>query len=187
MVAQPKVDNRALPPNDWEGDDYTPGAGGAFVTCQDTAAGRMLYFATNGRKNLDGKVIRAAIKPPDSDGVSLRQVADAVYRLTSRTLIIPPWSVGQAESHLRLRKGLVVDGYYGAIPRAYRYQLNADFNHAVFFSHYSKTSGFRMWDPLNPDIHGFGRWVPTAVFRAFAYSLNDWGERFGYISLEPLV
>lgn len=186
MTAQPTVNGRFLPHNDFEGDDFTPGAGGAFVTCQDTGGGRMLAFATNGKVDLDGKTIRAAIEPHDAGGVSLPQVAAAINKLSHRTLIIPTgWSVAHAEAWLRAGNGVMVDGYYGAIERAYRSQANADFNHQIWWSHISPTSGARMWDPLNPDVHAFGRWVPIPVFRAFAGSLA-WAEKFGYIALEPL-
>ncbi len=180
----PLLDGRKLPANDWEGDDFTPGAGGAFVTCQDTAAGRMVAYATNGREDHDGRTYRAALPVPDANGISLQQVAVAVQKVAGKTLVIPHgWDRAHVLTWLGAHKGLVVDGHYGAIERAYRSQAGADFNHAIWFSHISPTSGARMWDPLNADIHGYGRWVPLAVFLAFAASLN-W--LVAYVDLEPL-
>lgn len=183
-MIQPKVDGRLLPRQDFEGDDFTPGAGGHYVTCQDTAVGRMLAFATNGKVDLDGRVIRAAVQPPGPNGISLRQASDAIHQLSGRTLIIPPgltWA--QVLAHLQAHRGLVIDGLYDAIPRAHRFQANAHFGHAIWFSHYSPTSGMRTWDPLDADTTAYGRWLPVAEVRAFAES---WGCIVGYIPLEPL-
>lgn len=188
-MTQPTVQGRKLPRNDWEGDDFTPGAGGQYVTCQDTASGRMLAYATNGRIDLDGKVIRAAILPKDSNGVSLEQVAGAIRRLTKpdRNLERHNMTLGAQRTWLRNFRGLVVDGYYGAIPRAFRYQAGADFFHAVFISHYSPTvlygkGGYRVWDPLNPDTTGYGRWYPRDAIEPFMQSLEG---LVGVIALEP--
>ncbi len=189
-MSAPLLDGRKLPANDFEGDDFTPGAGGAFVTCQDTASGRMVAYATNGRVDVDGKTYRANLGVPDSNGISFQQVAVAVHRVAGKTLVIPGATPGVGRfgraavvAWLTARKGLVVDGYYGSIDRAYRSQAGADFNHAIWFSHISPTSGARMWDPLNPDIHGYGRWVPVAVLLAFAASLD---YLVAYVELEPL-
>lgn len=138
MADQPTLNGRLLPPQDWEGDDATPGAHGAYVTCQDVSAGRMLYFATNGDVDLDGQAIRAAIRPRDSDGVSLGQVAVAIQSITNppRFLKWTTQPLNDIRQWLRAGLGLVVDGYYGAIPREYRHQSGAVFNHAVWISNY---------------------------------------------------
>jgi hypothetical protein len=86
-------------------------------------------------------------------------------------------------AHLYAGKGLMVGGWYFQIDRAYRYQLPANFTHEIWISHYSKTSGMRVWDPLNPDIHGRGRWMPASMIFKFAASLN---YQVAYVPLEPL-
>jgi hypothetical protein len=184
-VIHPKVQGRWLPRNDWEGDDFTPGAGGSYVTCQDTAGGRMVAFATNGRIDRDGKVYRDALPGNDPDGISLRQLQDAVHKVAGKQLVIAPswWTYSEAFAHLKAIKGLVVNGQYWLIPRAYRYQERADFLHALFISHYSPTSGYRVWDPLNPDTTAYGRWLPVPVIRAFIESL---GTSVAYVPLDPL-
>lgn len=187
-MAWPLANGRKLPRNDWEGDDFTPGAGGSFVTCQDTAAGRMLAYATNGRIDLDGRLIRSKIYPADPNGVSLSQVANAIRLLTSPDRILHYGNKTLSEMRTWLAppnyRGLVVDGNYWLIPRAYRYQANANFAHALFISHKSPTSGYRVWDPLNPDTTAWGRWIPPAAIEPFMTSLNG---LCGWITLEPLV
>jgi hypothetical protein len=179
-MTQPMVKGRKLPRNDWEGDDFTPGAGGHYVTCQDTAVGRMVAYATNGRIDKDGKVYRAAI-PHDPDGITLQQADIAVHRVAGLDMVIPSgWTWANVLSHLRACKGLVVDGWYAEIPRAYRYQQGDDFAHAMFISHYSSTSGMRVWDPLNPDTTAWGRWMPAPVIRDF---LEELSRRNGTASL----
>jgi hypothetical protein len=190
MARQPLVKGRKLPLNDWEGDDFTPGAHGAFVTCQDTAAGRMVAYATNGRVDKDGRVYRAAI-PYDPDGITLQQADVAVHKVAKLDIVIPSdWRWSQVLTHLRNYKGLIVDGWYAEIPRAYRYQLGAAFAHAIFVSHYSPTSGMRVWDPLNPDTHAYGRWIPAPVVRAFAEELSRRNRTaslyVGYVPLQAL-
>lgn len=184
-MTQPTYNGRLLPPQDWEGDDATPGAHGAYVTCQDTAAGRMLYYATNGDVDLDGQAIRAAIRPKDSDGVSLAQVSVAIQSLTSPVRILK-WStqtLNDMRSWLDAGLGLVVDGYYGAIPRAYREQDRADFNHAVFIA-YREGPNYRVWDPLNKDLASYGRMIPAYAIEPFMRSLSGLS---GWITLEPLA
>lgn len=171
-LQRPSFRGRLYPRNDWEGDDFTPGAGGSFVTCQDTAAGRLLAWATNGKVDLDGKVIRAAIVPHDSDGVSLQQVATAVHKLSGRKLTPLKLTLTMINAGLRMGHGLVIDGYYGAIPAMYRHQQNADFNHAIFIPVLSNASGYRVYDPLNPDTHGYGEWVPAHAMESFIMSLG---------------
>lgn len=181
-MATPRLNGRLLPRNDWEGDDFTPGAGGKYVTCVDTAAGRMVAFATNGRVNHDGTVYRKAIVPADPNGITLDQVATAVHRLTGLTLVRPKWTIAQVEAHLRAGRGLVFIGQYAYIPRPYRYQAAADFLHAMFATHLSR-SGVRVWDPLNPDIHRWGRWVPWSIIRSYIVSGH---LDVAYIGLQPL-
>ena len=100
-------------------------------------------------------------------------------------LIIPSgWQRKDVKTHLRYARGLIVQGQYSAIPRAYRFQANADFSHAMWFSHMSAATGnFRCWDPLNPAVHEYGKWLPADIFWAFIESL---GFSVGYIPLEHL-
>lgn len=183
-MAQPELNGRLLPPNDFEGDDSTPGAHGAYVTCQDTSAGRMLYYATNGQIDLDGQAIRHAIRPQDSDGVSLGQVSVAIQSITRppRVLKWSTQSLADIRVWLKAGLGLVVDGYYGAIPRGYREQARADFNHALWISHYDPPN-YRVWDPLNRDLGGFGKWIPGTAIEPFIRSLSG---LTGWITLEAL-
>jgi hypothetical protein len=187
------LDGRRLPPQDWEGDDYTPGAGGAYVTCTDTATGRMISFATNGRREIDGRRIRAAVRPPDPNGITLPQAKQATKSLTGLDLVIPgDWHWAEVLNHLRARRGLVVQGWYSMIPRQYRFQLGADFGHAMWLSHFSPTAGnmFRNWDPLDPNLAHHGSWIPASAIRA---SMEELSRRNGtthlycaYIPLQPL-
>ena len=133
-IPQPLAFGRRLPKNDWEGDDFTPGAGGKFVTCQDTAAGRDVAWATNGRIDKDGRVYRAAVPGRDPDGITLQQAQIAVKRIAFLNLIIPKgWVWSDVKAHLKAGRGLVADGWYGAVPRAFRYQAFADFAHDEFW------------------------------------------------------
>lgn len=163
---------RLYPRNDWEGDDFTPGAGGSFVTCQDTAAGRDLAWATNGKVDIDGKAIRARIPGGDSGGVSLAQVADAIKTISGRVLHHGNMKLADINGALLNGHGFVVDGHYGALARPYRHQAGADFNHAIFIAVLSLASGYRVYDPLNPDIHAFGRWIPRKEMTGFITSLG---------------
>lgn len=183
-MAQPLAFGRKLPFNDWEGDDYTPGAGGKYVTCQDTAAGRMVAWATNGRIDKDGRVYRATLAPRDSNGITLDQVALSVRKVTGLRLIQPQgWNWSDVNAHLMTGKGLIIDGIYDSLPRAYRYQASGDFGHAMWASHRSLASGIRTWDPLNPDTTRWGRWIPASVIRAFIESMDYY---VAYIPLQPL-
>ena len=183
---------RRLPHQDFEGDDATPGAGGAYVTCTDTAAGRMVAYATNGRVNRDGRVYRAAIHPHDPDGVTLPQAAQACMTVTGLPLVIPPhWRWAELLAHLRARKGAVVQGWYSKIPREYRLQARADFGHALFISHYSPTAGMRVWDALDANTTHHGSWVPARDIRASMEELariNGAHSLYvGYVPLQPLT
>ncbi len=186
-MTQPTRGGRRLPPNDWEGDDATPGAGGAYVTCMDTATGRMIYYATNGRVDHDGKWYRARVEPRDPSGVNFGQMDQVLHDMT------PPldmkyrsgWTQAEVTAHLRRSQGLVVTGRYNTIPRQYRHQGNGAFLHAMFVSHFD-TSGrrvMRLWDPLNPDLDGYGKIVPRDILWDF---LNSAGYLAGYVPLQPL-
>lgn len=173
------LDGRKLPHGDWEGDDFTPGANGRMVTCTDTSAGRALCWATNGRKNLDGRQIRAAVEPRDPDGINLRQAKQAVEALTNTTVIIPVnWGWTEVLIHLRRKPytGLIAQGWYAAIPRGERFQLAADFGHAVWISHDSRTSGMRVWDALDANTKHHGNWIERKYVRAF---MEEWARRNG--------
>ena len=182
---------RKLPHGDWEGDDFTPGAGGKWVTCTDTSLGRMVAYATNGRVNRDGRVYRAAIHPHDPDGVTLPQAAQACMTVTGLPFVIPPhWQWPELLAHLRARKGAVVQGWYSGIPREYRFQARADFGHATWISHYSTTSGMRVWDALDPNTTHHGQWIPARYIRAFMEELSRRNGTtalyVGYVKLQPL-
>lgn len=180
-MVQPLAFGRKLPRNDWEGDDFTPGADGHYVTCTDTAVGRCVCWATNGRIDKDGKVYRAAVPGHDPDGINLQQARVAVRRVAGVELVIPAaWGDREARAHLLNGGGLVMQGWYAAMERAYRYQLAAAFGHACWASHLSRTSGIRWYDPLNPDIHAYGRWVPEKAIWPFVEALS---RREGYAGL----
>ena len=187
------LDGRKLPHTDWEGDDYTPGAGGAYVTCTDTATSRMLAYATNGRTVLDGRQIRAAVRPPDPNGITLPQAQDAVKRLTGLDMMVPRnWDWYECLTHMRAKKGLIVQGWYDKIPRQYRFQNRSDFAHAMWISHYSPTAGMRVWDPLDANLAHHGLWIPATYIRSFMEELARRqgvgpGALFcGFIPLQPL-
>lgn len=180
----PTVNGRKLPLNDWEGDDFVPGAGTHFVTCMDTAAGRAVAFATNGRKDFDGKVYRRAVKPPDHDGINMTQAAQAVHDVAGVQLVQPHgWDRAHVQAWLRAGKGLIIIGRYDTLPRAYRHQATGAFNHAMFVSHISASGNARLYDPLNPDTHAYGRIVPASILWPFLDSL---GYGVGYVPLQPL-
>jgi hypothetical protein len=180
---------RKLPHGDFEGDDWSSGAN--WKTCTDTSVGRCLAYASNGRIDLDGKQIRAAVHPHDTDGISLVQAKQAVEALTATTLVIPTdWHWAQLLSHLRLKKGAVVQGWYSKIPRQYRFQAAADFGHALFISHYSPTAGMRVWDALDANTAHHGAWTPATHIRAFMEELSRREGvthlHVGYVPLQPL-
>ena len=179
MIA-PTVMGRKLPLGDWEGDDAD-----SWVGCTATSAGRAVAFSTNGRIVHDGSVYYAAAPHDVGGGQSLEQAQLAVKKVANLDLVIPiGWQRKDVTTHLRYARGLIVQGNYAVIPRAYRYQLGADFLHAMWFSHLSAATGnFRRWDPLNPNIHEYGAWLPADVFWAFVESLNF---SVAYVPLEPL-
>lgn len=180
----PLVNGRKCPLNDWEGDDFTPGAGGHYVSCADTAVGRMVAYATNGRINKDGRQYRAAVSPPDSGGITLAQAAQAVHSLTSRTLFIPHgWTRLTIMSWLRSGNGLVVNGLYSTIPREYRFQASAGFGHSLFIPSIGSTGSMRLYDPLNRDTTGYGKVVPSSILWPF---LASWNNTVAYVPLEPV-
>lgn len=166
------LNGRKLPHNDFEGDDWIPGSGGKWVSCTDSATGRDLAWATNGRVNLDGKQIRAAVHPHDPDGINLMQAKQAVESLTSTTLIVPTdWDWYDVLRHLRLKNGLVVQGWYSELPRDDRFQARADFGHAMFIPYYLPTYGMKNYDPLDPNTRHHGSWVKAGAIRAFMEEL----------------
>jgi hypothetical protein len=177
---------RTLPMNDWEGDDRTPGAGGHWVTCMDTAAGRAACWATNGRVCVDGKEVRAHVQPPDPDGISFAQADRALHDINEHLNVLHPegWDQAKCTAWLKAGKGLIVTGFYTDIPRAYRHQASADFAHAMWVSHFDRTgTRMRLYDPLNPDIHERGRNVPTSILWPF---LQGRGWQIGYVPLHDL-
>lgn len=181
-MTQPSAYGRLIPPVDWEGDDFTPGAGGKYVTCADTATGRMAYWATNSKVNVDGRQIRARISPRDPNGVTLAQAAQGLHSLTGLTLVIVNMTLAQKLTWLRAGKGLVVNGYYDSVPRAYRFQAFADFNHTMFIDFISHDGTMvRKHDPLNPNIHAYGEVIPLADIKPFINSLPLW--QIGYVPL----
>jgi hypothetical protein len=152
----------------------------------------MVAYATNGREDHDGQTYRAAVVPHDADGVRFDQLQPAVLKVAKVKLIVPTsWEWDDVLAHLRAKKGLVLDGWYEALPRAYRYQLKSDFAHAIWASHFSHTSGMRIWDPLNPDIHSYGRWMPGTVVRDFLeelqYRMHAGSLYVAYVPLQRLV
>ena len=180
---------RKLPHGDWEGDSFTPG--GRFVTCTDCSLGRDVAYATNGGIVKDGRVYRANVHPHDVNGINLGQAAQACKIVTGLTLVRPQhWQWADLLAHLRARRGAIVQGWYDAIPRTYRFQAGADFGHAVFVSHYSPTSGMRVWDALDANTTHHGQWIPAKWIRAFAEELahrEGTSALFvGYVPLIPL-
>ena len=185
-MAVPTFRRRRLLRNDWEGDDFTPGAGGAYVTCMDTAVGRMVAYATNGRVDKDGKVYRANVIPPDPNGVNFLQMESAIKRVNPHLELEyhTGWTKAQITAWLKAGKGLVLVGKYDTIPRAYRYQASATFAHAMFVSHMNRQgTAVRLWDPLNPDTDGYGKHVPASIIWPFIASI---GWYCGYVPLHPL-
>jgi len=164
---------RKLPANDFEGDDWVPGSTG-YVTCTDTALGMMIAYATNGRIVKDGRVYRAAVHPHDVDGITLLQAEQAAATVAGVTLIRPTWHWDSVLKWLKSRNGLIVQGWYGDIPRAYRFQKDpSNFGHAMFISHYSSTSGMRVWDPLDANTSHHGQWIPAKYIRAYMEHLQQ--------------
>ena len=183
-LTNPTAFGRKYPKNDWEGDDFTPGAGGHYVTCVDTSCGRAISWATNGRIDLDGSVIRSHVTPPDPNGITFEQAKPAIKAVSGLDLIIPAaWGKAKTAAHLTAGKGLCVIGNYAALSPIYRSQAgNADFRHCIWFSHISATSGVRMWDALTTNA-GWGRWIPEADFWAFVTSGS---YRLAYVPLQQL-
>ena len=182
MPTLPNLAGRIFPINDWEGDD-PPVIN--YKSCNASAGGRAVAWATNGRIDIDGyRYYQAAPHDPKTGGQTLQQVQQAVLSVAKRKLIIPQgWDSHRMSSWLYAGNGLMVGGWYNVIERAYRYQKFADFTHEIWISHYSKNSGMRVWDPLNPDIHGRGRWMPATMIFNFAASLD---YQVAYVPLESL-
>ena len=173
---------RKRPLNDWEGDDFVPGAHG-YVTCMDTAVGRALAWATSGRIDADGQRIRAAVKPHDPNSINFAQADQAIHSLYGRHLVtMPNPTKAKVQAWLRAGKGLVIAGEYSTIPRAYRFQARADFRHAIFITRLSSAGNVREYDPLDPRTHQHGTVVPIRVLWPFIASL---GYLVAYVPLEP--
>jgi hypothetical protein len=151
----------------------------------------MVAYATNGRINKDGRVYRAAIQPPDSNGIILPQAKEACHTVTGLTLVVPSdWHWSEALAHLKARRGLIVQGWYSKIPREYRFQNRCDFAHAMWVSHYSPTAGMRVWDPLDANTTHHGQWTPAHDIRAFleelSHRMGTLSLYVGYVPLQPL-
>lgn len=175
---------RKLPLTDWEGDDFIPGSGDKYVSCMDTAAGRMAAWATNLRINVDGKQIRAKISPKDPNGVDINQAAQGLHTLTGLTLVRVNFTLAQRLAWLRKGNGLVVPGYYGAVPRAYRFQAACNFNHTMFIAFINRSNMVRKYDPLDPNTHSYGEVCPLSAIQPFINSLPRW--QVGYVPLQHL-
>ena len=181
-MKQPLAFGRKLPLNDFEGDDGHD----SWVTCTATSAGRAVAWATNGRIVKDGSAYYDASSGHVPDGgQTLQQVAVGVANIAHLKLIVGTgWDWTDVMAHLKVGGGVILAGRYDALPRAYRYQAKGDFGHRIWCSHYSPTSGIRTWDPLNPDIHAWGRWLPLSVVKAFALSFGHVDA--GYVPLGKL-
>ncbi len=185
-MTQPTLGGRKFPLNDWEGDDFTPGAGGDYVTCMDTATGRMVAWATNGRIVRDGRWYRSQISPPDSNGTNFAQMDTVLHtKLTPPLDIIyaSSWNKTDATRQLRMRHGLIVTGIYDRIPRQYRHQRAGDFMHAMFVTHIARDGRMRLYDPLDPRTDLYGRSVPSSILWPF---LQSSGSLAGYVNLQDL-
>jgi hypothetical protein len=182
-MIQPKAFGRLVPRNDWEGDDHTPGAGGAYVSCGDTSAGRAVAWATNGRVDKDGSVYRAVTKAPGA--ITLGGLALEIKAVAGLTLIQPTgWAWGECSFHLSTGIGLIIQGWCDSLPDALQYQAGPNhFLHDVFACYRSLKSGVRLYNPLNPDTSGYGQWVPAAVVRKF---IESGGVTVGYLVNQPL-
>lgn len=174
---------RTLPLTDWEGDDAIR-KDGRFVTCMDTALGRAVAWATNGRVTKDGKFWRSKVSPRDMDGINFNQAADALHS-TYPSLVLRQENMTKAEAkaHLRAGKGLLIIGTYSAIPRAYRHQDRGSFYHAMFVTHINASGMMRLYDPLDRDTKRRGRVVPASILWPFIATLDN---RVAYVPLHRL-
>ena len=170
-MIQPTAFGRKLPANDTEADDHTPGASGAFVTCADTSGGRAVAWATNGRVDKDGSVYRAITHAPGA--LDFDRLALEIKAVASLGLWIPHgWIWQDATAKLMAGTGLIVQGYYDALPEQYREQAGpAHFLHDMFMCYRSLASGVRLYDPLRQKA-GYGKWIPASAARAFIESQN---------------
>jgi hypothetical protein len=188
-MTQPTAFGRKLPKNDSERDDATPGAAGKWVTCVDTAAGRMVAWATNGRTDRDGRIYRAGLNHPDPDGITLQQVGQAIHNVTGLNLVVPiAWTWSNVSSWLMAGNGLIGIGKYSTLPPADRFQDAADFDHGLFFCYRSLSSGVRTYDALNPDTFKYGKWLNAGHVRAFLDSGADAQGHYqvAYVPLQHL-
>jgi hypothetical protein len=180
-VKQPTAFGRLLPRNDWEGTGLA-----AYKTCMDHACGRAVAYATNGRIDRDGAVYRDSIHPHAKAGINLQVARREVLAVAHLPLVIPSprMSIFQIRAHLRKGLGLIVTGWYDVLPEGFRYQSRAHFTHAMWASHISVANGkWRVWDALDRDEGGYGRWIPDADMARFVASL---GYQTGYVPLQAL-
>ena len=187
------LNGRHLPHQDFEGDDATPGAGGKYVTCTDTSLGRDIAYATDGRKVLDGKVYRAAVTPRDSDGITLQQAKQAAKTVAGIDLVTPQtWHWAEVLKHLSsaTKPGLIIQGWYNQIPRMYRFQLAADFGHAMWAVN-ATAAGITVYDPLDPNTTHHGQTIPAVYVQRFLEELQRRTGAaalfVGYTPLQPLT
>jgi len=184
-MAAPTAFGRLLPRQDWEGDDHTPGAGGGFVTCGDTSAGRAVSWATNGRIDRDGSVYRAVTHKPGP--IDMAGLAIEVKAIAGLGLWIPHgWIWQDAAKALGVGTGLIIQGWYDALPLHWRWQSGpVHFLHDIFVA-YRSPAGMKnalVYDPLERDTMAHGRWVPASAVRAFAESQN---YTVAYVANQPL-
>lgn len=177
----PLAFGRRPPLDDSELDDGMPKP----VTCVDNAGGRAVAWSTGlvdatGKTpkliDKDGTVYRHAISPPDFNGITLEQIAQAIHSVTGLHAVIPSgWVWGTASSWLMQGNGLIGIGQYDALPLADRYQVNGNFAHGLFFCYRSLTSGVRTYDALVPPAtpRRYGRWLNAGHVRAFLESGAD--------------
>src|ERR1035437_7423845 len=114
MPTLPNLNGRIFPLNDWEGDD-PPIIN--YKSCNATAGGRAVAWATNGRITIDGMTYyKAAPHDPKTGGQTLQQVGQAITVVAKRSLIIPTgWDSHHMSSWLYAGNGLMVGGLYSII------------------------------------------------------------------------
>ena len=123
----------------------------------------------------------------DPDGITLQQLRTEVKAVASLDLVIPTgWAWGNCSFHLSSGVGLIVQGWYDALPAQYREQQGpAHFVHDMFAC-YRSTTGTKptlVYDPLNRDLSSHGRWIPAAALRKF---IESGGVQVAYLPNQPL-
>jgi len=143
----------------------------------------MVAWATNNRFDRDGKVYRAAIVPPDPDGITLGQAATAVKKVAGLSMIQPNWGYREVMAQLTQGRGLVVTGMYSALPRQYRYQDNADFSHAMFVPYLTNTQTWDSFFALLDDHqkHVYDKFGPKQLLRLLSpsqlHALHNYNQK----------